>query len=77
MEVTNSVTEILMAFYDGSDTLSEASCIGLLLFNKANVTANVITICLIDVERIISAFFPLRSNSWITVSKVKKVLPVN
>ena len=71
--MTNTVTEILMAFYHGGDTLSEASCIGLLLFNKASVTANVITICLIAVERFISVFFPLRSKSWITVSRVKKV----
>ena len=62
-----------MAFYHGADTLSEASCIGLLLFNKASITGNVISICLIAVERFISVFFPLKSKSWITVSRVKKV----
>ena len=66
-------TEILIQYYQDSDAFSEASCIGFVWFNTVSIIGNIITICLISLERFILVSFPLKSKRWITVTRVKKV----
>ena len=72
----NIMTEILSEFYEGTDRVSEASCVTYMFFNRTSITGNISFICLIAIERFISVLFPLKSKIWITVAKVKKVSTV-
>ena len=65
--------EILREFFQGTDAVSEASCVTYMFFNRASIVGNISHICLIAIERFISVLFPLKTKIWITVAKVKKV----
>ena len=69
----NSITMILIMLYHGSDIVSEVSCTLHLWFNRANSIGNVMTICFISLERFLAIFFPFKSMSWITNTRIKKV----
>ena len=68
----NSITMILIMLYHGSDILSEVSCTLHLWFSRANSIGNVMTICLISFERFLAIFFPFKSMSWVTNTRIKK-----
>ena len=70
----NMVTKILAIFYHGADTFSRVVCFAYLWFNRASSTGNVITICLISIERFLCIFFPFKSMIWITTARMKKVM---
>ena len=67
------VTKILAIFYHGADTFSRVVCFAYLWFNRASSAGNVITICLISIERFLCVFFPFKSMIWITTARMKKV----
>ena len=64
---------ILREFFEGTDAVSEASCVIYMFFNRTSIVGNISHISLIAIQRFVSVLFPLKSKIWITVAKVKKV----
>ena len=68
-----AVTNTLNLYYRGEDIFSVVNCVVVIWITLVSLSGNIFNIMFIAIERTISVYFPLKSITWITTSKTKKV----